>query len=158
MAADRKPDGPAALVPRGASDANVAAGAADDGRPAATRRAMVLVVDDDEDFRESLQFVFEADGFEVTTAADGEEAVARLSAAPRPDLILLDLIMPRKNGWQVHDALKADPNWRAIPVVILTGIGLRQGALGDTPVLPKDINTLLVLRRLADSARRMHRS
>jgi CheY-like chemotaxis protein len=59
------------------------------------------------------------EGHDVVTAVDGRDALDKVRAA-RPDLILLDVMMPNVNGWQVAEALKADPATRAIPVVFLS--------------------------------------
>jgi CheY-like chemotaxis protein len=81
----------------------------------------VLVVDDDEDIRESLREVLEAERYAVRTAADGQDALAVLASAPqRPSLILLDLMMPGMNGWEFLKVLKADAGFAAIPVVVLS--------------------------------------
>src|SRR4051812_33573838 len=81
----------------------------------------VLVVDDDEDIRESLREVLEAERYTVRTATDGQDALAVLAeAAWRPCLILLDLMMPVMNGWEFLKVLKADACLAAIPVVVLS--------------------------------------
>ena len=84
---------------------------------------LVLVVDDDPDIRETMSLVLARHGYEVTTAADGAEAIERLRAAsPRPCLILLDLMMPGMDGFALWDALGGS-ELSAIPVVALTGAG-----------------------------------
>jgi CheY-like chemotaxis protein len=84
------------------------------------RKDPILVVDDDEDIRESLRDLLEEDGFPVLTASHGEEALAKLRTSVRPCLIILDLMMPIMDGYQFHEALKADPALRKLPVLILT--------------------------------------
>ena len=71
-------------------------------------------------------------GYVVEVAYDGHTAMARLQSAPRPDLILLDLVMPIKDGWEVAREVKADPNLATIPIVTITGHGPR--ALVSAPV------------------------
>jgi adenylate cyclase len=80
---------------------------------------LILAVDDVPENLEILRVRLEANGYEVTTAADGEEG---LEAARRltPDLILLDIMMPKRDGISVVRELKADPDLRAIPVVLVT--------------------------------------
>jgi len=95
----------------------------------------ILVIDDEIEIREILTKAFSIQGHQVTTAVDGLEG---LNAAREfsPDLILLDLTMPRMDGYQVLEALKADSNLQNIPVIILTALsnraevikGLEQGA------------------------------
>ena len=75
----------------------------------------------DSDFRELLQRTLEREGWYVITAVDGIEATEHLARAPRvPDLILLDLMMPRLDGFGVLDAIRNNPLWARIPVVVLT--------------------------------------
>lgn len=82
-------------------------------------RARILVVDDEAPNRGLVRKVLEPMGYDIAEAADGEEAVAEISARP-PDLVLLDLIMPRMDGYSVLRAIKSDPRTRLIPVVMLT--------------------------------------
>ncbi|MBV8613276.1 MAG: response regulator, partial [Acetobacteraceae bacterium] len=79
----------------------------------------VLVVDDDPDARGRLRAMLERDGWSVTEASDGGEALERVAAC-HPALILLDLLMPIMNGCDFLAALRARPAWRDIPVVVLT--------------------------------------
>ncbi len=85
------------------------------------RKYRVMVVDDDESVRESLRKVLDHEGYEVTLAADGAEAVEIFrQAGCRVDLLLVDLNMPVKNGWATLDRLlEAD---RSLPVFVLTGL------------------------------------
>jgi CheY-like chemotaxis protein len=85
----------------------------------------VLVVDDDPDIRESLETVLGIHGHPVATAADGLEAMTLLRREPaQPCVILLDLMMPGMNGFELRAELEADPTLSAIPVVIITGAGV----------------------------------
>jgi CheY-like chemotaxis protein len=81
--------------------------------------AFVLVCDDDAAVREVVGNLLEARGFRVTTVGSGAEAL-RIAESERPDLIVLDLVMPTLNGWQVTDALKDNPKTADIPVVIFS--------------------------------------
>lgn len=85
-------------------------------------RARLLIVDDDPDLRDGLAEVMEAEGYDVETAEDGQGALARLGdATARPlDCVLLDLMMPVVNGWQVLDAMREAPRLRDVPVVVVT--------------------------------------
>lgn len=82
-------------------------------------RARILVVDDMPDNVEIARMRLESEGYEVATAFDGEDALAKI-ADRRPDLILLDVMMPRLDGIAVTKRLKADPTLRFIPIVLLT--------------------------------------
>jgi signal transduction histidine kinase/DNA-binding response OmpR family regulator len=79
----------------------------------------VLVVDDDESVRRLVVETLAGDGLELREAVDGEEAVAAVTSR-RPDAIVLDLLMPKLDGFAVLDALQRDPETRSIPVVVLT--------------------------------------
>lgn len=83
----------------------------------------VLIVDDDQDIRETMQIILRLDGYCVRTAADGADALAQLRSGVRPRLILLDLMMPRLNGFEFRAEQVADPELCAIPVIALTGAG-----------------------------------
>jgi CheY-like chemotaxis protein len=84
--------------------------------------AKILVVDDDAELVESVKTVLESDGHAVVSASDGESGHAK-AVAERPDLIVLDVMMKHdREGFEVAQRLKADPQTAAIPVVLLTGI------------------------------------
>jgi CheY-like chemotaxis protein len=82
-------------------------------------RRRVLVVDDEPDVLLLCRVNLEFEGYEVMEAADGVEAMSRVRER-RPDVILLDVMMPRMDGWQVLTELKSDEQLRDIPVVMLT--------------------------------------
>jgi CheY-like chemotaxis protein len=82
----------------------------------------LLLVEDDRFLRKAAEASLRREGFEVLIAADGEEAL-RQAAATMPDLILLDLIMPKLQGFEVLRRLKEDPATAAIPVIILSNLG-----------------------------------
>src|SRR5262245_65206359 len=95
----------------------------------------ILVVEDNSFTRDALLMLLCEKGYEVEGAADGQEALAGLGRGERPCLILLDLAMPRMNGWQFLEERQRDPALAAIPVVVLSaedrsgGAGVRsQGA------------------------------
>ena len=82
--------------------------------------ANILVVDDDADLRQTLQLLLGDSGYLVTAAASGQAALDQLLAGARPDLILLDLMMPEMNGWQFLERARDDATLAAIPIVIMT--------------------------------------
>jgi DNA-binding response OmpR family regulator len=82
----------------------------------------VLITEDEPNIAESLTFILNREGYEVTTAVDGEAALQRLRSDP-PDLMILDIMLPRLNGFEVLKQMKADPALHALPVVILTAKG-----------------------------------
>lgn len=81
----------------------------------------VLVVDDEAGMRRTLTRLLAGQGFETLTAGDGAEALRALEART-PDVILLDLVMPGMDGLELLDALQRHPQWKALPVVALTGL------------------------------------
>jgi CheY-like chemotaxis protein len=83
------------------------------------RKAKILIVDDDADFVESTRIVLESKPYEVIAAVNGNDAV-RKAAEEKPDLILLDIIMPVKDGFTAAEQLKKDPKLAKIPVLMLT--------------------------------------
>lgn len=80
----------------------------------------VLLVEDDAGLRESLTALLESEGFETLGAANGFEAVELLRHEPRPDLILLDLMMPVMNGWAFLKYRNEHPVLSAVPVIVTT--------------------------------------
>ena len=85
-------------------------------------RRRVLLAEDDRFLRKAAGAMLRRQGFTVLSADDGEEAL-RVARAETPDLILLDLIMPKMQGLEVLKALKSDPQTSGIPVVILSNLG-----------------------------------
>jgi len=83
----------------------------------------VLYVEDEPDIRAvAIEFLLRREGFEVLVASDGEEALAKVRAE-RPDLVLLDVMMPRMNGFDVCQALRADPDLGGTRILMLTAKG-----------------------------------
>ncbi len=82
----------------------------------------ILIVDDEPNIVISLEFLMKKEGFEVAVAVDGEEALAKVDSF-RPDLVLLDVMMPKKSGFEVCEALRADPEKAGLLVVMLTAKG-----------------------------------
>lgn len=111
---------------------------------------VVLVVDDDATIRRLLQITLETEGFMVTTAGDGVEGLRMAQEAPRPDLVLLDIMMPGMDGLQVCHTLKNDPATADLPVVLLSAkaqshdieLGMRVGA-DDYITKPPDLLDLV---------------
>ena len=95
--------------------------------------ARILIADDETDLRELLRTVLTFDDHDITLAADGEAAVEQLAAGP-VDLMLLDVMMPRRDGWWVLEQVKSSEAWSEIPIVMLTAraddLDRIQGAIG----------------------------
>jgi two-component system cell cycle response regulator DivK len=89
-------------------------------------RRRVLVIDDAEDNRNIYAFFLGYDGFEVEVAGDGEAGLG-LAQDGRFDVIVMDLTMPRMDGWETTRRLKADPRTQTVPIIILTGYPAARG-------------------------------
>lgn len=117
-------------------------------------RKTILVVDDSPTERRLIANPLRQRGYQVSTASDGEEALSR-AAGEQPDLIVLDVVMPKKNGFQVCRKLKMSPGTKNIKIVMLTSKdqetdrfwGLRQGA---DAYLTKPFADQLLLDTVAD--------
>jgi two-component system alkaline phosphatase synthesis response regulator PhoP len=86
-----------------------------------SEKKRILVVDDEPDFAGIVQQNLEKEGFEVEVAYDGEEGLEKVQANP-PDAIVLDVMMPGKDGYQVCSELKADDRYADIPIILLTAV------------------------------------
>lgn len=85
------------------------------------RKRVLLVVEDDQDIRDTLVEVLEDQGYQPLSASNGREALDKLRRAdPRPRLILLDIMMPVMDGWAFRAAQQGDPELQSIPVIVLT--------------------------------------
>jgi CheY-like chemotaxis protein len=122
--------------------------------------ARVMAVDDDHVIRGLLEVNLEMEGHEVVTAVDGQDALVKVGST-RPDLILLDVMMPNVNGWQVAEELKGNPTTRHIPIVFLSARAMeadvRKGtALGVQAYVTKPFDPIdlmeLVNRLLSEHA------
>ncbi|MBN1191938.1 MAG: response regulator [Dehalococcoidales bacterium] len=82
----------------------------------------ILVVDDEPHLIRSLTFILSREGYEVDMACDGEEALKKVSAN-KPDLMFLDIMMPKKNGYEVCEAIRNDPALKDIYIIILSAKG-----------------------------------
>ncbi len=82
----------------------------------------ILIVDDEPNIVISLEFLMKKEGFEVAVANDGEEALSKV-ASFNPDLMLLDVMMPKKSGFEVCEALRSDPGKAGLLIVMLTAKG-----------------------------------
>lgn len=87
--------------------------------------AKILVIDDEHDLVETLTFRLEAAGYEVVSAFDGQEGLKKVKEE-KPDLILLDVMMPKMDGYQVCRMLKFDQKFKDIPIIMLTARGQLQ--------------------------------
>ena len=147
-----------AEMPAGSAPAPVAP--APSSRPDPNKRLKVLVVDDESDMRASIGEFLQDRGFAVCDAGDGEEALAK-TFTDKPDLILLDLRLPKVDGYQVCQTLKGNPITSGIPIIMITALnatpqkvkGIEFGA-DDYISKPFDLDELharirMIMRRVA---------
>ncbi len=79
----------------------------------------ILIVDDEKDIADTIQFQLEFEGFECLVAYDGEEALSK-AKKENPDLIILDIMLPKINGYKIARLLKFDESYKQIPIIMLT--------------------------------------
>jgi DNA-binding response OmpR family regulator len=116
-----------------------------------SKEGRVLVVDDEPMVRETLGQVLADEGYVVDLAVDGETALDRVRNA-RPDAILLDLMMPGMNGRQFLQALRSDPQYAQVPVLLMTavhGLEVNLATLGASEVVEKPFNVDELLNKVA---------
>src|SRR5215831_5050610 len=99
------------------------------GKPRANRP--ILIVEDDSDLRDSLQLLLEAYGYAVATAFDGQDALDQLLDGLEPALIVLDLMMPRMDGWTLCRKMRKSPALAAIPVILCSAVADLERSLGE---------------------------
>jgi DNA-binding response OmpR family regulator len=112
----------------------------------------VLVVDDEPNIVLSLEFIMKQAGFEVRVARDGDEALGAIEASP-PDLVLLDVMMPNRDGYDVCQTIRANPAWKGIHIIMLTAKGRdiereKGMALGADDYITKPFSTREVIARV----------
>jgi len=123
------------------------------------RKAKILLVDDDDDFVESTKIVLESKPYEVIVAREGDEGL-RMAREQNPDLILLDVIMPVKDGFTAAEQLKQDPQLSKIPTLMLTGFATKRSgasipvsrgyALEADDYIDKPVSPEVLLSRVAE--------
>ena len=113
-------------------------------------RCPVLIVEDDEDLRDMMAQMLTIEGFQTATAANGREALEYLHHTSKPNLILLDLMMPVMDGWEFRRQQKADPAIAPVPVIVLSALDPSRAAGVDAAAFlkkPLDFDRLLELVR-----------
>lgn len=120
----------------------------------------ILIVDDEPNIVISLEYLMKREGWETAVAADGEAALTALEKG-RSDLVILDVMLPRMNGFEVCRRIRADPRWRGLRILMLTakgrdtevekGLGLGADAYVTKPFSTKDL--VARIRALLPAAR-----
>ena len=116
--------------------------------------ARILVVDDEPSIALSLEYLMKRAGYQVAVATDGEAAVAAIEAAP-PDLVVLDVMMPKLDGFELCRRIRADPRTRSVKVIILSAKGrdvdVAKGmGLGADAYVTKPFSTKELVARVAE--------
>jgi DNA-binding response OmpR family regulator len=105
----------------------------------------ILIVDDEPNIVVSLEFLMKREGFEVAVATDGEAALKSVEEK-KPDLVLLDIMLPKKNGFEVCQTIRSHPDWQGVKIVMLTAKGrdtevAKGTALGADAYMTKPFST-----------------
>ena len=96
----------------------------------------ILIIDDEKDMHVYLRTLFRKAGYETEVAATAADGLAK-ALAWRPHLVTLDLLMPRRSGIEVYQAIRSAPETHDTPVVVLTGLASHEGLLRDLDALPR---------------------
>jgi two-component system, chemotaxis family, chemotaxis protein CheY len=108
---------------------------------------MVLIIDDDQDLRDSIGDLLRQRGYTVQTAEDGQTALATMARNRTPCVVLLDLVMPGMDGWTFLTVVQADPQTSRIPIVIASAHAATHAPAGTAGILrkPFDIDELFAV-------------
>ncbi len=112
---------------------------------------LVMLVDDSEVLRKITVFNLKKHGYEVIEATNGEEALQKLQEGIKPDLMLLDIMMPKMDGFTVLKRLQENEEWKKIPVIVLTAKGGEEDektalSLGATQVMTKPFSPIQLIQ------------
>ncbi len=114
----------------------------------------VLIVDDEASIILSLRHLMQREGYHVRVAGDGEAALAEVAAAP-PDLILLDVMIPKRDGYDICQTIRANPDWNELKIIMVTAKGreieAEKGlALGADAYVTKPFSTRELAKQVRD--------
>ncbi len=113
----------------------------------------IMIVDDEKDIRVSVGQIFEVSGYEVIKAVDGNDCLNKLERGI-PDLVILDIMMPGMNGWDVAARIKENSKWSKIPIVFLTAKGdemsIGMGGLASEEYVVKPFDVIKLKERVEE--------
>lgn len=114
----------------------------------------ILVVDDEPHILRSLTFVLKKEGYDVSSATNGEEALAKIRES-KPSLMFLDVMMPKKNGYEVCQEVKGDPSLSGICIIMLTAKGQEADrekglSLGADEFITKPFSPMKIVERVRE--------
>jgi len=107
--------------------------------------ASVLVVEDNDDIRDAIGEILQNEGYTIALAEDGARALELLAELPRPCLLLVDLVMPRLDGWELVNALSRDDRLATIPVVVMSAMS-NPATVPERRTLKKPIDLEILLQ------------
>lgn len=87
----------------------------------AARKLSALIAEDSEQFGYLLEYMLRRDGFDVTRATDGRETAAIISQGPATDIVILDIMLPYLDGFELIALLRAHPLWQQVPIIVVSG-------------------------------------
>ena len=136
-------------------------GGSQDARPAGRPQRTILLIDDEVNLRRVVSRRLEQQGYRALTAGSGEEGL-QIAEAEQPDLVLLDIMMPKMKGRDVCARMKADPKTAHIPVIFLTALGLADHVkagmdAGAEDYIVKPFDAPKLMERIAVCLARHHR-
>lgn len=126
--------------------------------PTPRPQQVVLIIDDDHAVRESVSGLLADEGFSPVGFADGVDVLAAVRVGLRPSVILLDISMPRMDGWDFRNAQRTDPALKDIPLAVVTASGFSEATIklqfGDVPVLRKPMRPADLLKTVERLSKR----
>lgn len=112
----------------------------------------ILIIEDDANIREVLELALASEGYEVSSASNGKDGLSRIASHGKPDLILLDLMMPIMNGWEFVEALKSSKELSTLPVVVVSAFTEKSHQISCNAFLTKPLDLNLLLRAIEEHA------
>ena len=108
-------------------------------------RGTILIIEDDQDLRESMKDALELEGYKVQTAANGKEGLSAIKNIPKTCLIMVDMLMPIMGGREFIDTLKQDLELAQVPILVVSSVATKENTNGAIGFIkkPADLNTIL---------------